>query len=271
MKNLITLLMIIMPVSGIFAQHNFSRGFDPLSMDTEKSSEPAAHVILPGKSISTKSIALSEGFDDITTLPADGWALINNSNPLGTSSWFQGNSGVFTAHEGADDSYIGANFNNTSGVGTISNWLITPVITLNNGDEITFWTRSSNQDIWPDRLQVRLSLEGSSTDIGATATSVGDFTTLLLSINENLQTNTYPVVWTEYALTLSGLGPNVEGRIAFRYFVTDGGTGPNSNYIGIDSFSYEPTDTPPVAVPISSWAIYIGFFLMVVFFIRRLI
>ncbi len=33
---------------------------------------------------------LSEGFDNINTLVPAGWALINNSQPLGTTDWFQG-------------------------------------------------------------------------------------------------------------------------------------------------------------------------------------
>lgn len=70
---------------------------------------------------------LQENFDDITTLT--NWDLVNVSNPIGTTNWFQGNPTVFISFNGADDSYIGANFNNTTGAGTISNFLITPVLT----------------------------------------------------------------------------------------------------------------------------------------------
>src|SRR6266513_2095318 len=83
---------------------------------------------------------ISEGFDDITNLP--GWAMINHSEPLGVSDWFQGNPDVFVAHSGVPDSYIGANFENADGAGTISNWLLTPVVTITNGSQITFWTRA---------------------------------------------------------------------------------------------------------------------------------
>ena len=41
--------------------------------------------------------------------------MINHSEPLGLTDWFQGNDAVFPAHSGASTSYIGANFNNTSG------------------------------------------------------------------------------------------------------------------------------------------------------------
>ncbi|MBE7528667.1 MAG: hypothetical protein HND44_02430 [Chloroflexi bacterium] len=201
----------------------------------------------------------SEGFEDITTLPGAGWAQINNSAPLGSTSWFQGNSAVFPAQAGSPTSYIGANFNNTSGVGTISNWLLTPEINLSDGSTLTFFTRTPTGSIWPDRLEVRMSTAGSSTDVGTTATSVGDFTNLLLEINPNLTQGGYPEDWTQFTVNLSGVGAPTTGRLAFRYFVTDGGpSGNNSNYIGIDTVAYTfaapqgqcsaPSDVPWLSV-----------------------
>ena len=191
-----------------------------------------------------KAQAITEGFDDITTLPTKGWVLTNRSQPLGTTGWFQGNPTTFPAQSGATNSYIGANFNNTTGAtGVISNWLITPNRTFSNGDTISFYTRIPDSATeFPDRLEVRLSTNGASTDVGTTATSVGDFTTLLLSINPNLQTGVYPKAWTQFTITISGLAAPTSGRIAFRYFVTGAGpSGDNSNYIGIDTFQYTPT------------------------------
>src|SRR5262249_25704367 len=69
-----------------------------------------------------------------------------------------------------------------------------------------------------------------------TSNSVGDFTTLLLSINPTLDPYVYPLSWTQYTATLSGLSDTVDGRLAFRYFVTDSGPhGVNGNYIAIDT------------------------------------
>jgi hypothetical protein len=209
----------------------------------------AAGTILPtGANVLTSG--WSEGFDDITLLPGLGWALINNSQPLGTSGWFQGNSAVFPAHSGAPTSYIGANFNNTSGVGTISNWLLTPETVFNNGDSFSFWTRvPTGGGAFPDRIEVRWSGNGGSTDVGATATSVGDFDTLLLSINPDLTSTGYPEVWTQYTVNISGLSGPTSGRLGFRYFVTNGGpSGANSNYIGIDTFEYVSTVVPPAVL-----------------------
>jgi len=188
--------------------------------------------------------AFAEGFEDITTLPGKGWFLQNNSVPGGTTGWFQGNPTVFPAQAGPTNSYIGANFNNTTGANTISNWLLTPVIEFRNGDVITFYTRTEPNAAFPDRLQVRLSTNGASTNVGTGPTDVGVFTTLLLDINPTYVSGTtggYPVAWTQFTVTISGLSAATNGRLAFRYFVENGGpTGDNSSYIGIDTFAYTP-------------------------------
>ncbi len=199
----------------------------------------------------------TEGFEDITLLASAGWSLQNLSNPLGTSDWFQGNPAVFEAHEGDPNAYIGANFNNTAGgTGIISNWLITPEVELFNGTQMSFWTRVSTGSPFPDRMEVRLSTSGSSTFAGAGATDVGDFDTLLLSINENLAVGGYPDDWTQFTVEVSGLAEPTSGRLAFRYFVTSAGpSGANSNFIGIDTvslaqpnFCQNPSDVPWLSV-----------------------
>ena len=46
-------------------------------------------------------------------------------------------------------------------------------------------------------------------------------------------------------VTVSGLAGPTQGRLAFRYFVTNGGpTGLNSNYFGIDTFEYASVPGP---------------------------
>lgn len=188
-------------------------------------------------------ITLSEGFDVVSPLPA-GWVAQNNSQPLGPTGWFQGQAATFPAFSGPADSYIAANYQNTDpvGIGTISNWLISPVQNIKNGDIVTFYSRIPPGTEWADRLELRLSTAGSSTNVGSTETSVGDFTTLLLSINPSLSLNVYPKVWTQFTATVSGLAAPTSGRIAFRYFVTSaGGNGTNSNFIGIDDVRYIST------------------------------
>src|SRR5688572_3473486 len=132
-------------------------------------------------SVSTTTHAqLTENFDNITTLTGSGWLLQNNSVPVGSTGWFQGNPTVYAAFNGATNSYIGANFNNTTGANTISNWLVTPNFTIKNGDVITFYTRCSPDNAYADNLQVRMSTNGTSTNVGSGGAGIGDFTTLLL-------------------------------------------------------------------------------------------
>ena len=98
---------------------------------------------------------------------------------------------------------------------------------------------------FPDRLQLRLSTSGASTNVGTLPTDVGDFTTVLVDINPTLTTAGFPNVWTQFTATLSGLSAPTDGRFAFRYFVTNGGpVGDNSDYIGIDDFAYTPSAVP---------------------------
>ncbi len=179
--------------------------------------------------------------EEFNSLPDD-WIIANHSEPLGVNSWFQGTPSVFHAHSGATNAYAGANFTNTSGVGTISDWYIMPEVNIQNGSTFTFWTRipTKIQNEYPDRLEVRMSLAGSSTNVGTSSTDVGDFSVLLLSINPTLITGVYPQVWTQYTINISGVSNPTTGRLAFRYFVTDGGpSGNNSNYIGIDDVAYD--------------------------------
>lgn len=178
----------------------------------------------------------TENFNDITTLAGSGWVMVNNSNPAGSTGWFQGDPTVFSAQSGAPDSYIAANFNNAGFAGNISNWLITPEMTLFNGETVSFYARTeSGGSIFNDGLELRLSTNGASTNVGTTDSSVGDFTTLLLSINAS-QNGSFPEDWTLFTATISGLsGSGTAARIALRYDVTD--TSVNGDYIGVDHFS----------------------------------
>ncbi len=186
----------------------------------------------------------NEGFN-AAPLPA-GWSEQNLSNPIGAgpfSVWFQGTTGgVFTPQSGTD--FRSAAFLSGSGTSTLSNWLFTPVTTLQNGDQLTFWTRTTD-GTFPDRLQIRMSTNGASTNVGATSTSFGDFTAVLLDINPGLTSTGYPTTWTLQTAIVTGLAAPISGRLAFRYFVTSGGPGgANSDNIGIDNVTYQ---RPPLA------------------------
>jgi hypothetical protein len=193
---------------------------------------------------SSFSQAINEGFANVAGLTAAGWNQQNLSTPIGSNpNWVQGSSAVFPENSAPVDSYIASNYNAVAGAATISNWLITPTLNLSNGDVITFYTRSTG-GIYPDNLQVRMSTNGSSTNVGATNTSVGDFSNLLLEVNPALTAAGYPSTWTQYTITVSGLAAPTSGRIAFRYYVPNGGpNGNNSDFIGIDDFVYTPVQS----------------------------
>jgi hypothetical protein len=188
------------------------------------------------------------GTDNIPSNPPSDWYVFNNSSPAGTTSWTDGpaaiGSGTFSPQSGSSFAQVGAS--SGMGVATISNWLITPVLSLNAGDVISFYTRTVSNPQFADRLQLDLSTNGSSTNVGTTATSVGDFTTTLLDINPDYQLTgpgSYPTTWTQYTIASP---VTATGRLAFRYFVEDGGPmGDNSDTIGVDTFSVSPAVATP--------------------------
>ncbi len=190
--------------------------------------------------------ALQENFDDITTLGASGWTLTNQSNPIGTSDRFQGNPAVFSSYNGAANSYLGMNFNSTAGAGTISNWVITPAVNVQDGDILAFWTRTTAPSSYDDRLEVRSSTGAMTAPSGATG--VGSFTNLLLTINDNLDLS-YPESWTRFEYVVAGVGATpVAMNFAFRYNVLDAGPAGNySDFIGIDAVFIGDPDDQPVA------------------------
>lgn len=127
---------------------------------------------------------LSEDFNYVPgRLTGAGWIITNNSDPIGSTSWFQGNAGVFPALEGAPDAYAAANYLAAAVGGNVSLWLILPQLTLTGDESLTFFTRTESSD-FGDGLEVRYSANLSSSDVGTAADSVGDFTTVLLAIND---------------------------------------------------------------------------------------
>ena len=210
-------------------------------------------MLLASAAFSNAQVLLSEGFNSVA-LP--GWTQTNQSSPIGISNWFQGNQDVFPAQAGAVTSYIGANFNNVAGNNTISNWLITPQLLVQDGDVLKFWTRTATPPDFADRLEVRSS-QGATFTAPVGSSGVGSFTVLHLTINSDLTTG-YPDVWTQYTITVSGVSATpVAMNFAFRYFVTSGGpAGDNSNYIGIDTFSVERPGLAVTDVSKAKMAVY---------------
>lgn len=190
---------------------------------------------------------LSEGFEDVPGLVGRGWVFADNSRPLSTlNSWFRGETGAFGANSPPPDSYVGSSFasvdlsDEQATSLTLSNWLLTPELTLANGAVFRFFTRTlSSPAVFADRLQVRVSTSGASTDVGDGPETVGAFDFsggALIDINEDLSATGYPADWTPFSITLSGLTEPTSGRFGFRHYL------PNANetgfYIGIDDVTY---------------------------------
>lgn len=209
------------------------------------SNKPFLLIVFFGFSFFFNSQTYVEDFEDVSTL--NDWYFQNNSDSLNLN-WLQGNQTNFSAHQGGDESYLGVGYESSNALNpaTLSNWAISPSRTFNNGDILTFYSRRKDfTPVFPDRLEVRLSSEGNEINVGYLAEDVGSFSTLLLSINPSLTQSGYPNDWTQYTIIMSGLDGPTNGRIGFRYYVTDGGPGgSNSNYIGIDSFTYYSSLTP---------------------------
>jgi hypothetical protein len=201
----------------------------------------AIYTFLPGNKINAQITSLSESFDSV--VPAD-WLSINHSTGPG-QGWIQGDVRKFMAYTGDATSYAAAGYESVeshTGNGTINNWLITPELNLTNGSTLNFFTRTVAESTYPDRLEVRLSTNGSSANVGSGVHDVGDFSTLLLSVNPSLEQGGYPDTgWTQFTVSVSGINGTATGRIAFRYYVTNAGSNAiNSNYIGLDDVTYEP-------------------------------
>lgn len=204
-------------------------------------------------SLSFSQSIYTYGFDTPTaTLATDGWLQTNQSTPVGASTYIVPTtaSTVFTTggQAGGILSYALVNFNSTTGAGDISNWLISPEVSLKNGDVVSFYTRTATYaavptpaNTFPDRLELRISTNGSFTTLPTGgSTDVGDFTTLAAEVNPDLELTVYPATWTQFSYTVSGLPDLTACKVAFRYFVTNGGpAGANSNIIAIDSFNVD--------------------------------
>jgi hypothetical protein len=205
--------------------------------------------------------SFTESFDSGNDALINGWTFVNSSIELGTTQWNNPAQPPFPAFSSAigPGGYIWADFNSTtSAAGVISNWAISPALTMQNGDTISFYTRAELYFFYNDstdfvnRMQVRMNRKNTGTITGS-GTNPGDFTILLLDINpdykEFLYTpyinrepdarQAYPHRWTRFEAIISGLDGPTNGRFAFRYFMEDAGNNGRGTSIGIDEVTYK--------------------------------
>lgn len=134
---------------------------------------------------------------------------------------------------------------------TVNNWLVSPELTLQDGDKISFYTYCKGVS----RLQLWVN-QSNSLNVGDDISNTGDFSIKLLDINPGYNdassnpVKAYPQFWTRFEAEVKGLKAPVHGRFAFRYFIQDGASFPNTltldeiyneihkSVIGIDAVTY---------------------------------
>jgi len=182
--------------------------------------------------------SFTEEFQDVFKLETAGWVIKDNSADF--AEWIQGGGkgpSSFPAYSftASPDEYIAAHRSYSDTNYAVSSWLITPVLSLKNGDKISFYSRSDTGIAIQDRMQVRMSVS-TSADVGDNPNSIGDFTTVFLDINPTQAADGYPVTWTKYEHTFSGISGKIDRRIGFRYFAPNTA---KSKGIGIDLFKFQ--------------------------------
>src|ERR1700738_4119390 len=207
--------------------------------------------------------SLTEGFDTTgNSVPtptgifaqSQPWINVNNSDTPNTTgfNWEQGDSGTFiwTAQSpvGSTTSFAQVSFQSSTGT-VVSDWLLTPVLTLEAGATFSFYTVAAKGTTFANDLQVYISTSGSSTNVGSDAqTPTGGVFTLLPGgdLNPTLAVNGYPLTqpngWTleTFTLTSSEVSTPTSGRIGLRYFIPN--TATQGSEVGIDTFSFaDPT------------------------------
>jgi hypothetical protein len=214
------------------------------------------------------SLSMSEEFTDVSKLAEKGWVIKNNSEPIGPAAWRQG---VFTnsynnktgivmgfpaySSEVSPYDFISVDATAVNSVGTVSCWLISPVLQVKNGDNISFWTRAQDDSTWPnyakDRMQVRLNTVDASDNVGNSSVDTGSFRQTVLEINPTNLANDpggnasglpgYLRTWHKRTITVTGFSATRKAtRIGLRYFMPMGGingTNPNS-IVGVDQFVF---------------------------------
>lgn len=197
-----------------------------------------------------------EQFDTMQNAYGRGWRWINRSIPIGPSVWTQApGTASMSAYSsrGTNQGAAYADYLSTAGTnnGIISNWLISPSLTMHNGDKIIFYTKTdvagtgATATDFGARMQVRINETDDGLNVGD-GDEAGNFSTVLLDINSNEDEYTpvnpnptaYPGNWTRFEATVFGLNGPTKGRFAFRYYLHGAGSAGAGNGIGIDSIAY---------------------------------
>jgi len=197
--------------------------------------------------------SFSEEFDTAVSAISRGWKIQNVSEPHNAGIWQQGGDVIpWFSPWSSNGSYAGfVGVPCAAGAGIVSNWLISPAYTIQNGDKLTFYARGWQWDDgagdstdYGNRLQVRINKTNDGTNVGS-GSNFGDFTSLMLDINPTYlvssqvapEPKSFPTTWTKFEVTVYGIEQPVKGRIGFRYFIEDAAS--NGTGIAIDKVVYK--------------------------------
>ena len=164
-----------------------------------------------------------DGDNTVIGLTARGYATYYRGTGLpGVSpTWFQGNPLNFISYNGADSSYVSANYNSVTGSNKIDNWLVLPSLSVGAGDSLSFWSQAPLASSYPDSLRIMYNATGATLPEDANWVELGR-----MVVNTNGQ-------WERAAYEIPAA--SATGSIAIRYNVVQGGpSGLNSDLIGID-------------------------------------
>lgn len=223
--------------------------------------------------------SFTESFDTTASALVRGWRIFNRSMPLGLSVWQDGGGdpAFFSAYKnsGSNAGFIGTDRLSTSAdKGIISQWLVSPLLLMQNGDRIIFYTKALklpgyvDDDIndstdFANRLQLLINTQNDSAALLGEGESTGSFiavTNPAIDINPAYYewhnspgsypidkgpastaitiAQAYPTEWTRFEGKITGLAKPSNGRFAFRYFIKDGGSAARGSGIGIDEVTY---------------------------------
>lgn len=181
---------------------------------------------------------ISETFDNVSTLAANGWVLSNNSVPIGTTDWAQGDvnaaGDLFYGDGWTGGGYITGNYNNVDQSGAVpnaflNNFLITPTFSTELAGTVSFFAKAAVEDPYFDLIRVGFSN--------------GSANPFLFSLTSAI---TLTGDWVEYTFSYAAGGIGSMARFAIDYT----GFASNANYIGIDNLTVTPVPEP------STWAMF---------------
>jgi hypothetical protein len=220
-----------------------------------------------------KNQSFTEEFDTAAAAFARGWEAINVSDPIGPAVWQDGGNlfPFFNAYSnnGSNVGFIGCEYLSTSAAsGTISNWLVSPRVLMQNGDKIVFYARgqivspgytATDTTDFANRMQLCLNGFGDDLDVGHDF-DPGHFTTVLVDINPEYKewharpgtyagvpvtaadiAKAFPSEWPRFEGTVNGLREPGYHRFAFRYLLADAGSNGRGTGVGVDKVAFIST------------------------------